>query len=377
MYELPKCYATHLSAKQSIYNYVLPKYRLTNGRMPMQRISSIIILIGCILTLIQAQNWPEFPVLNGPYLGQVPPGDEPELFAPGIVSTGMYTRDIAITPDGNEIYFCVTLPGFNFATILYSRQENGIWSVPEVVPHMDDPHYFYFEPHISHDGRKLLFLSNQPDPDAGETTGGDQDIWVMERSGDDWNKPYNLGEPVNSDSAEYYPSLTRNGTLYFSRQPAGSRNSYIYRSRLINGKYTTPERLGPEVNSGQSQYNAFIDPDERFIIVPTVGREDSYGGADYYISFRTKDDTWSGPVNLGDKINTPRGQEHSAYVSPDGKYFFFMSVRTPLDDESFSGKTTYALLKSLYISPMNGNPGIYWMRAEFIERLHTKSVQTD
>ena len=42
-----------------------------------------------------------FPELRGDYLGQVPPGDEPEIFAPGILSTGLYTRDIAMTPEGD------------------------------------------------------------------------------------------------------------------------------------------------------------------------------------------------------------------------------------------------------------------------------------
>jgi hypothetical protein len=39
----------------------------------------------------------DFPKLTGPYLGQKPPGMKPEIFAPGIVSTGMYERDMAVT----------------------------------------------------------------------------------------------------------------------------------------------------------------------------------------------------------------------------------------------------------------------------------------
>ena len=38
----------------------------------------------------------------GPYVGQVPPGSTPSLFAPGFVSTGMVERDVAMTPDGRE-----------------------------------------------------------------------------------------------------------------------------------------------------------------------------------------------------------------------------------------------------------------------------------
>ena len=46
---------------------------------------------------------------TGPYLDQPPPGDEPALFAPGIVSDGLANRDLAITPDGDEIYWSSNL----------------------------------------------------------------------------------------------------------------------------------------------------------------------------------------------------------------------------------------------------------------------------
>ena len=40
----------------------------------------------------------------------------------------------------------------------------------------------------------------------------------MDREGDGWGEPYNLGPPVNSDAPEYYPSVTSDGTLYFTRE---------------------------------------------------------------------------------------------------------------------------------------------------------------
>lgn len=45
--------------------------------------------------------------LTGEYVGQTPPGNTPELFAPGLITTGTYTRDVAMTPDGSELYFGV------------------------------------------------------------------------------------------------------------------------------------------------------------------------------------------------------------------------------------------------------------------------------
>ena len=66
-------------------------------------------------------------------------------------------------------------------------------------------------------------------------------------------------------------------------------NARKFRSKIIDGIYIEPELLGPEINSGRSRYNALISSDERFLIVPTYGMEDSFGATDYYISFR--DDT--------------------------------------------------------------------------------------
>ena len=155
------------------------------------------------------------PELRGPYLGQEPPGLEPRLFAPGVVSTGLATRDIAMTPDGDELYFSVTLG--DRTMIMVTRQVDGVWSVPEVAPFSG--RYLDIEPAISPDGRRFFFLSTRPQPGQEEKPGWVyQDIWVMDREGDGWGEPFNLGPPVNSDAPEFFPSITNDGTLYFTRE---------------------------------------------------------------------------------------------------------------------------------------------------------------
>jgi hypothetical protein len=313
-----------------------------------------------------------FPLLTGDYFGQTPPGDDPQLFAPGLITTGMFTRDVAITPDGDEIYYCVAVGNYSYTTILFTRRIGGRWTEPEVAPHMDDPEYMNLEPCISSDGKKFFFLSTRPDTAAGETEGGDQDIWVMDRTAGGWGEPYNPGPPVNTEAGEFFPSVTRNGTLYFTRNEPETRLNYIYRARLSGGAYAEPERLPEQVNTGTNRYNAFIDPDERYIIVPAAGREDSLGGTDYYIVFRHEDDTWSDPVNMGDRVNTEGTFEFSPCVSPDGRYFFFMSSR-PLPEDKIPGQLTYRFLKETYLNPQNGKADIYWVDARFIDSLRPEN----
>jgi len=308
-----------------------------------------------------------FPGLTGAYLGQTAPGDEPVLFAPGIVSTGMYERDIAMTPDGKEIYF--GLATSNFTTIVCSKQENGRWTKPEIPPFAADPDISDFEPCISPDGQKFFFLSTRPPAGKEPKPGwGYQNIWVMDRTEDGWGEPHDLGPPINTDEGEYFPSLTHDGTLYFCRG-SGATESFMYRSRFVDGTFAEPEKLGPEVNSQAVQYNAFVARDESYLIMCLPGREENIGTVDYYVCFRDEDDVWTGPINLGDKINTHASRATSPYVSPDGAYFFFSSTRANLGSEKTGGRLTYDLLRKIQTEPQNGSADIYWVDAAFIEKL--------
>lgn len=332
----------------------------------------ILILAATIISCTFSERGSEaesaFPTLRGPYLGQTLPDSLPTLFAPGVVSTGMFTRDMAISPDGKEIYFCVAMGNYTYATILFSKEVDGKWTPPEIVSFSGGPGVFDFEPAFSADGSRLFFLSTRPD---GDEPLGDQDIWYVDRTNTGWSVPVNLGEPINTDGGEFFPSLTRDGTLYFTRNEKGSALSQVFRSILVNGVYQEPELLPSQVNCGTNRYNAFVSPDESYMIVPAVGMEDAYDGADYYIVFRDLNDTWSDPINMGPLINADNARGWSPYVSPDGKYFFFMAVRTiEIESEDWNYKT----LAGLYNSSNNGNSDIYWMDAAFIRKLKEKAL---
>jgi hypothetical protein len=311
----------------------------------------------------------ELPVLSGEYLGQAPPGTDPQLFAPGVVSTGLYERDVAMTSDGDEFYF--GLVSRTYSTIVVMMRVNDRWSDPEIAPFSTNPDVLDLEPHITPDGEHFLFLSTRPQAGQEPKSGwAYQDIWIMDRIDDGWSEPYNLGPPVNSEAPEYYPSVTRDGTIYFTREveEGDKSRSLIFRARRIDDGYGEPQALPREVNHGDQQFNAFIDPDERYLIVCMSEGPDAIGRADYYVSFRNDDDSWQGPINMGEKINTPGNSGSSPYVSPDGRYFFFASTRGKAETEAPATRT-YEDLQSRVTEPQNGAGDIYWVDASFIEEL--------
>jgi len=340
----------------------------------MRKIAYLILMAISFLagSAIRAQKY-EFPVLHGPYLGQNPPGTEPEIFAPGVISTGMMVRDVAMMPDCKEIYFSAVLGNYAFSTIFFTRLAQDRWTEPVTLPFTSDLRYSYGEPAISPDGKNFFFVTNRPIPGNPDARSG-FNIWRAHRAVDDWSDPQPLAEPVNTDQDEYFPSLTLDGTLYFTRQNPDRTNS-IFRSRFIDGVYAEPEKLPAQVNSGRSQFNAFIAPDESYLIVPSAGRQDTRGGTDYYIVFRNREDTWSEPVNMGEKINTAGSQEYSAYVSPDKQYLFFMSARPRADFFTSSEKISIGTFLELYNQTGNGNPCIYWISARIIDSYHQTGVK--
>lgn len=327
-----------------------------------------LILFASVSCLLGAQAG--FPELRGPYLGQRLPAAVPQLFAPGIVNTGLPTRDIAMAADGSEIYFTTMLPGFHQAAICRVRMDQGRWSAPEVAPFATDGRWRTLEPCLSPDGQRFFFVSDRP-ADPRESTPGAFGIWMMERKGTGWSAPSRLPACVNGEGESFFPSVTRDGTLYFLREKGRERT--ILRARRVEGVYRQSEKLPPPLNQAPIQANPFVDPGERFLIIPMAGRPDSLGGADYYISFREDDGGWTEPNNLGAPISSADGQEYSASLSPDGRFLFFMSGRLA---EGVKAKTLdFHGLQALRVQPGNGNPAIWWVDAGFIEGLRAKALE--
>jgi Tol biopolymer transport system component len=280
----------------------------------------------------------------------------PELYAEGTLSTRENELNAAFSPDGRTVYFTIKAgDGSRLAVIVESRiQPNGGWSSPEVVSFSGQ--YADYDPLVSPDGSKLFFISNRPP--KGQEPRRDLDIWVVDRAGSGWGAPRNLGAPVNTGGDELYPSVASDGTLYFSScGRADSRGRCdIYRSRFREGRYLEPENLGDAVNTAASETDAFIAPDQSYLVFAAYGRPDAIGDGDLYAStFRAG--AWSAPALLGRQINTT-AREYCPIVSPDGQYLYFTSQRG-FTDQPQQRPLTFARLSESLRALHNGFGNIY------------------
>jgi hypothetical protein len=175
-----------------------------------------------------------FPVPNGPYLGQKPPGQLPQLFAPGIVSTGMDDLNAVFAADATEFFFTVKLPVRGRHVMLTMKQAGGRWSAPTVLAFSGQyndadpalaprlyPHAEVFDERIvseygggdvfiAPDQAMIIFSSGRP---GGY---GNSDLYVSFRREDrSWTAPQNLGPAINSPYQEYCPSVSPDGKYFF------------------------------------------------------------------------------------------------------------------------------------------------------------------
>jgi Tol biopolymer transport system component len=320
--------------------------------------SILLFLISVTVISTKAQQTKNIS-FNNSYFDQPPPADTPVLFAPNIISNEFGNRDMAISPDGDELFYTIQYGRGLISVIMYSKKINGKWSKPEVASFSGI--YNDLEPAFSFDGTKLFFVSNRTLNNKGKPK--DYDVWFITRQNDGWTNPQNVSAPVNSVKDEFYPSLTKNGDIYFTRAVEGREEDILF-CKLINNKYEEAQALPDAVNSVNDEFNAFVDPGEQFIIFSVYGRKDDNGGGDLYISRKNEKGEWMQAVTLNVPVNSYY-LDYCPYMTPDKKYFFFTSNRHEIKIP-FGEKQSIESLQTLLHSPLNGYDNIYWMNASVI-----------
>lgn len=290
----------------------------------MKRIALFIALLMPILVASsKSVSQDNFPVLEGPLMGQTPPGMVAEPFAPGVISKQGKELEGVFAPGMKEFYFTTRFSGKNtHHTVIGFRQQNGVWK--KYTEFKRDG-----EVTFSSDGKRMHMAEGYKD-----------------RAGDNWSERKSLGPMFeHSDWGIMRLSASAKGTYVFDDY---KNKNAIRISKLKDGKRQAPVIMEAMINTGDWTAHPFIAPDESYLIWDSE-RENGYGDKDLYISFRQKDGSWGPALNMGKEINSPKGDTYAS-VTPDGKYMLF---NRRVDHEA-------------------DNTDIYWVDAKVIATLRPK-----
>jgi len=246
----------------------------------------------------------------------------PEMIGEGVISTPDDEFGGDLAPDGKTLYFDKTVPAHYLYVLCESRLADGKWSKPEVLPFSG--RYRDSDPVLSPDGETMFFASDRPVTRKAADERRFQ-IWQVKKKKNGWSEPALVPGVINSEGSQVFASVTNDGTMYFtSSRKTG--NYDIFRARLVNGKYEEAEDLGPDINGPQiASLEAWVAPDESYLLIGSFGREGGYGNSDLFVSFN-QNGKWGKPVNLGPVVNTP-AREYSPRVTRDGRWLYFASER--------------------------------------------------
>ena len=164
----------------------------------------------------------------------------------------------AFNEDFSVVYFsrCFSGEKFgdNFCKLMVSKKQGEAWTVPAVLPFVEE-NVNYGSPALSSDGQRLYFSANHP-----EGWGG-YDLYYVDWAGEEWGEPKLMSRSINTPEDEQFPSLDGD-TLYFaSRGHTGMGGLDIYRTYRTDGVNWSPaQNLKPPLNSGSDDFGIVINP---------------------------------------------------------------------------------------------------------------------
>ncbi len=168
-------------------------------------------------------------------------------------------------------------------------------------------------------------------------------------------EPKNLGDGINSNYLEYYPSLTIDGKkMIFTRRVNNDED--FYESEFIDGKWNKATPAKGKLNTTLNEGAQAISQDGQWLIFTGCNYPEGQGSCDLYISFKTKNGGWTEAENLGPIINTDLW-ESAPSLSPDKKDLYFSSNRF----NGFGGKdiwVTHRQTNGKWTAPENLGPTI-------------------
>lgn len=185
-----------------------------------------------------------------------------QLETANVINTEANEGNPAVNSKFNQMYFTrcpndkASLQG---CKIMVSRRAGRNWGEPVALNLGGDSTTVFGNPSISPDELTLVFTSNLPKGQGGK------DIWFSTRktTADNFGRALNAGPVINTPDDEMFPFMRNDTSLYFSSNGhPGLGGLDIFRSTFSNGEWQKPVNLGVPINSPGDDFAIVFNPEE-------------------------------------------------------------------------------------------------------------------
>ena len=244
-----------------------------------------------------------------------------------LVNSDAFDGSPTVSADETELVFTSERQGQRDLFVSSRRDRKAPWSAPSNLgAPIDDPNAGDFSLRLSADGKALYFASTR----SGGF--GKADMYVATRASRQhpWGPAVNLGPRLNTEAFEAFPTPSADGTtLYFNRSTAfDSQDSDIWMTTRAGpgAQWSVPQRLPTGINSERAEFSPSLSTDGNTLFFAS----DRGGAIDVWVSTREdQSQEWGMPQRLGADVNVAGGMTLAPFISDDRRSLYFMSARPP------------------------------------------------
>lgn len=191
---------------------------------------------------------------------------------------GQHDATIGISPDGHTLFVYNDKKGNG--DIYISTDEEGSWSKPEPLGKNINTDAHEPDASLSFDGKRLYFTSDKPGGFGGH------DIYYADwdEEKERWGEAVNIGDVLNTPYEERSVFIHPDGeTMYFSSKGHNTMGGYdLFYSKLVDGEWQKPVNLGPPLNTPDDDVQLVVAGNGRYGYYSSY-RADGYGEKDIYL----------------------------------------------------------------------------------------------
>lgn len=230
----------------------------------------------------------------------------------------------SISADGKTMIYQSNKDG-HYKLYMAHQNAKGEWanSAPiHAINNFGDSTHLVAGSSLSYDGNTIYFFA------SFEGSIGREDIWYVERKGEDWSDPINAGPMINSTAYEGFPSISADGLrLYFMRSVPAQKypGKFCYRlyyaEKDANGQWKPAVALPKPIFGGCENCPRIMSDNETLLFAAIRGEPSKNSNYDLYQSKYLGDGKWSTPTALT-FINTPTDDLYGT-ISSAGDFMYY------------------------------------------------------
>ncbi|MFT4760966.1 MAG: outer membrane protein OmpA-like peptidoglycan-associated protein [Paraglaciecola sp.] len=189
--------------------------------------------------------------------------NSPKLFSIKLNELNKNTGNPTFVRDGSTIFFTrndsETSKNGTYNMQLFTAESAGEnrWKTSKKLKFCSSE-YNYMHPAVSPDGTWMVFVSDK------KGVGG-TDLWMVKKKGEEWGRPALLSELINTVSHEGFPFIDEEGKLFFcSKGHVGYGGFDVFVTRRNeDGTWQKPINLGRPINSASDDISIALDGEKR------------------------------------------------------------------------------------------------------------------